>query len=219
MRALLRQPLALALLWLAALTATYAYQAQPLSLTIPVIEEATYAYETPPRSTAHPRGDHATLPPTYDYDAATIFQASANCAPPATAPTYDYDCNAVFLAAKSGVVGAGDDLVTVYRGVHPKHPDLPSALQGRANPIGGHADATLHNAGNNQSVFTSWTTDRATAFDFAVGKYSGFDDAGGVLLQQRVPRSSLIKSPDAFGEFEVLRSGPVSGATPIIISR
>ena len=122
-------------------------------------------------------------------------------------------------AAERTALAAGDDMVTVYRGVHPRHPDLPSALQGRANPIGGHADAALHNAGNNQSVFTSWTTDRATAFDFAVGKYSGFDEAGGVLLQQRVPRSSLIRSPDAFGEFEVLRSGPVSGATPIIISR
>jgi RHS repeat-associated protein len=125
----------------------------------------------------------------------------------------------VVSRVQSAVASSGDDMVTVYRGVHSRHPDLPSALQGRANPIGGHADAALHNAGNNQSVFTSWTTDRATAFDFAAGKYSGFDDAGGVILQQRVPSSSLIKSPDAFGEFEVLRSGPVSGATPIIITR
>jgi len=115
-------------------------------------------------------------------------------------------------AAKSGG-GAADEMVTVYRGVHGNHPQFQSAIQGKAAPWGGHADAALHNAGNNQSVFTSWSTDYRTAVDFALQ-----EGPGGVVLKQTVPRSSLITSPDVFKEFEVLRTGPIQGATPIILS-
>jgi len=38
---------------------------------------------------------------------------------------------------------------------------------------------------------------------------------GGVVLHDRVPRGDLIKSPDIHYEDEVLRLGPISGATPI----
>jgi len=72
----------------------------------------------------------------------------------------------------------------------------------------------LHNAGDNASVFTSWTTDYSTAVNFATGSGSS-----GVVLRQTVPRFSLIRSLDDFLEFEVLRQGPINGATPIILSR
>jgi hypothetical protein len=116
-------------------------------------------------------------------------------------------------AARAGA-GAGDDMVTVFRGVHAEHPQLGNAFQGRAAPMGGHSSAARHNAGDNASVFTSWTTDYSTAVNFATG--SG---PGGVVLCQTVPRSSLIHSPDVFLEFEVLRQGPIEGATPIILRR
>ena len=131
----------------------------------------------------------------------------------------DWDC--MSDAEKSGFWGglAGGGLggryawarrpVTVYRGVHAEHPDLPNALNGQAFPIGGHASPYLHNQGNNASVYTSWSTNRGVAETFANG--SG---PGGVVLQQRVPANQLIKSPDKFKEFEVLRPGPISGATP-----
>jgi RHS repeat-associated protein len=116
-------------------------------------------------------------------------------------------------AARAGA-GAGDEMATVFRGVHAEHPQLANAFQGRAFPMGGHSSPALHNAGENASVFTSWTTDYSTAVNFATG--SG---PGGVVLRQTVPRSSLIRSPDDFLEFEVLRQGPINGATPIILSR
>jgi len=116
------------------------------------------------------------------------------------------------VAAKTAA-GAGDEMVTVFRGVSGQHPQFQNAIQGRAMPWGGHADAALHNAGNNRSIFTSWSTDYRTSVDFALQ-----DGPGGVVLRQTVPRSSLIRSPDVFGEFEVLRTGPIQGATPIILS-
>jgi RHS repeat-associated protein len=108
-----------------------------------------------------------------------------------------------------------DEMVDVYRGIHGGHPDLPNAYNGQANPIGGHSDPARHNEMFNDSEFTSWTTDRNVAVDFA----TRWGDGGGVLLEQSVPRSSLIKSPDVYRESEVLRLGPVSGATPTILQR
>lgn len=117
------------------------------------------------------------------------------------------------LAARAGA-GAGDEMVTVFRGVHAEHPQLANAFQGKALPIGGHADPVLHNAWDNRSIFTSWTTDYSTAVTFATG-----NGPGGVVLRQTVPKSSLISSPDVFREFEVLRAGPIEGATSIILSK
>ena len=99
---------------------------------------------------------------------------------------------------------------TVYRGVHAGHPDMEAALQGRANPIGGHSNPFDHSDGNNFSNFSSWTTDRATAEGF-----SNLHGLGGVILEQSVPSSSLIRSQTPMGEFEseYLRTGLTQGAT------
>ena len=43
------------------------------------------------------------------------------------------------------------EMVTVYRGVHANHPQHANALKGIAEPMGGHADPVLHNAGDNGS--------------------------------------------------------------------
>jgi len=109
---------------------------------------------------------------------------------------------------------AKSDMTTVYRGVHAEHPQLPNALRGSAEPIGGHSNPLWHNQGDDASVFTSWTTDRSVAEWFASQR-----GPGGVVLEQSVPRSSLVTSPDLLGEFEVLRVGPINGATPTVLGQ
>jgi RHS repeat-associated protein len=108
-----------------------------------------------------------------------------------------------------------DEIVDVYRDVHGNHPDVSNAYKGQANPIGGHSNPVRHNDSDNESIFTSWTTDRNVAADHA----TQWGTSGGVILHQTVPRSSLTPSPDILRESEVLRTGPVTGATPTILIR
>lgn len=112
------------------------------------------------------------------------------------------------------ISGAGDETVTVYRGVTQDHPDFPNAIQGKAQPWGRHNDLSMHNAGNNASNFTSWTTDYETAVGFATRSRNG---PGGIVLKQSVRRSGLVWPPDRFEEFKVLRCGDVEGAERIIL--
>jgi len=56
--------------------------------------------------------------------------------------------------------------ITLYRGVHGKHPDLHNAVNGMAVPRGldfGHNNPIEHNRGDNNSIFTSWTTTKSMA--------------------------------------------------------
>jgi hypothetical protein len=100
-----------------------------------------------------------------------------------------------------------EDLVTIYRGVHKNHPDLPNAKKGTAVPRGGPATPAEHNAGDNRSEYTSWTTRESTA-DYYADRYG----PGGVKLTLTVPESQLIPSPDTKNEAEVFLRGTVSGA-------
>jgi hypothetical protein len=112
-------------------------------------------------------------------------------------------------ATKGGTGPLAEAEMTVYRGVHAGHPDVQTALQGGANPIGGHSNPLAHAEGNNFSNFTSWTTNRATAEG-----YSSLNGPGSVL-EQLVPSNSLIQSQGSLGAFEseFLRTGPTRGAT------
>ena len=113
-------------------------------------------------------------------------------------------------ATTSGVLKSAqssDELVTIYRGVTEGHPGYRAALEGKAIPRGGHSDPVLHNMGDTESVFTSWTTDRSMA-DFFATKYGG----PGVRLELTVPQSRVGWSPNVHQEAEVLLKGPVSGA-------
>jgi hypothetical protein len=126
--------------------------------------------------------------------------------------------DALAPGAKSAakVEADGEEMVTVYRGVSSDHLGYEDALKGKANPIGGHSDPALHNEGNTNSEFTSWTTDKSEAYRRATtSTEDNFQRTHGVMLEDRVPASQLVKSPDNHGESEVLRKGPVSGATVI----
>ena len=99
--------------------------------------------------------------------------------------------------------------IPLYRGVPPDHPGFLFALEGTAIPIGGHDNPIAHNAGDTNSIFTSWTTNPAIAERFA--------GPGGVVLFKNIPPSRTVPSPDRFGEQEVLVVGPVTGARVIRI--
>ena len=81
-----------------------------------------------------------------------------------------------------------------------------NALRGMAIPRGGPATPEEHNDGDTDSIYTSWTTDISVAEDNA--KYPD----GGVILTHKFPRWRLVKSPDKYGESEVLVVGPVTGS-------
>lgn len=113
---------------------------------------------------------------------------------------------------------ARDEQVTLYRGVPRGHPKYQDATQGRAVPLGGTATPYLHNLGDTESEYTSWTDEPSLARAFAVrSRTDGGLSGEGVVLQTRVPRSRLIRSPDAAGEGEQLIPGVLEGAkvTPV----
>lgn len=103
-----------------------------------------------------------------------------------------------------------EEFVTLWRGVrpNPNHPEqFDLALQGIARPRGGHADPFLHNRGNTQSIFTSWTTKSSQAT-----QYARLNGAEGVVMEARIPRSQVHWSPDLYLEGEQLVTGEVTGA-------
>jgi RHS repeat-associated protein len=101
----------------------------------------------------------------------------------------------------------GDDYVTLYRGVHKKHPGFNEAKRGVATPYGGSDDVDAHNGGNFFTNFTSWSYSKGVAQYHANKKGSG-----GVILTRKFKKSEMVASPDHFNELEVLIKGKVSGA-------
>ncbi|WP_228450438.1 hypothetical protein, partial [Chryseobacterium rhizosphaerae] len=96
--------------------------------------------------------------------------------------------------------------LTLFRGVHGKHPDLANAYRGMAIPWGGPRTAEEHNFGLNNSMYTSWST------NIHVANYSASRRGpGGVILKQSFPISRL-SFYDRHGEGEVQVFGPVVGA-------
>ncbi len=115
----------------------------------------------------------------------------------------------------SSATKESEKLVDVYRGVASDHPAYSDALEGKATPQGGHSDPVAHNAGDTQSTFTSWTTDKSVAEQKATTTQDASGTTHGVVLQDKVSSSQLVKSPDVLQESEVLRQGPVTGAKAI----
>jgi hypothetical protein len=102
-----------------------------------------------------------------------------------------------------------DEMITLYRGVYANHPGYHDAENGMAVPWGlegGHNNPARHNAGDNYSIFTSWTRTKKIAKAFA-GK-------GGIVLIKKFKKSQTLESPDKFNEGEVLIPGIVTGAYP-----
>jgi RHS repeat-associated protein len=105
--------------------------------------------------------------------------------------------------------------ITLYRGVHGQHPSIAAARKGIAIPWAdanpnsrSHNSPALHNGGNTNSIFTSWTYSRYEASD----KANEFGP-GGVILKKKFNMSQLVPSIDGFKEGEWLVPGIVEGAT------
>jgi hypothetical protein len=105
--------------------------------------------------------------------------------------------------------GDADDYI--YRGVDWEHSKYDDALEGRAVPRGGHSDPARHNAGNSESVYTSWTTDyEGVALDAAE-----LGNGPGIVMRHRKRdvEDRLIYGPqDVYGESEILIQGVIEGA-------
>ncbi|MEV7232199.1 polymorphic toxin-type HINT domain-containing protein, partial [Polymorphospora sp. NPDC051019] len=158
---------------------------------------------------------------TLDGTTATITRADTY-----TDPTYMYDLTVdtthtyYVMAGRTSVLvhNCGDaDLPPedasewFFRGVDEQHPGYADALNGTARPRGGHSDWARHNAGDTESEFTSWTSNRSTAERHAT-KMSG---RGVVLMVRRGSRAIIdmeFFGLDKFGESEVLIEGIVQGA-------
>jgi RHS repeat-associated protein len=103
-----------------------------------------------------------------------------------------------------------DQEITLYRGVHGLHPDLENAKKGMAVPRGlnnGHSNPNAHNAGNNNSIYTSWSKSKDVARSFANRK--GY---GGIVLTKKFKVSQTVPSIDKHKQQEVLVPGIVIGA-------
>jgi RHS repeat-associated protein len=108
--------------------------------------------------------------------------------------------------------------VTLYRGVHAKHPDFNNALRGTATPSAllpvGYTTPEEHNSSNGgiPSYFTSWTISKSVANFHAYKSYP----YAGVVLMKRFKLTETVPSPDNYDEFEVLIPGIVTGAKVMI---
>jgi hypothetical protein len=115
--------------------------------------------------------------------------------------------------------GTPEETMTLFRGVNENHTGYGVALEGTALPRGGSASPLEHNLGNTESEFTSWTTNREVAVNYALRP-----KGTGVVLQTTVPNSSTTPSPSlknvllkqsghVVNETEVLLKGAIYGTT------
>jgi hypothetical protein len=112
---------------------------------------------------------------------------------------------------------ASEETMTLHRGVNESSPAFANATNGVVVPRGGTATAAEHNAGNTQSLFTSWTPNVEVAQNYAL-RPSG----NGVVLSTTVPKTSIVPSPSLknvvlkpsgkyVNEQEVLLKGTIKG--------
>jgi RHS repeat-associated protein len=118
-----------------------------------------------------------------------------------------------------------EQMVTLYRGVsvEAKGSMYFYASQGIAIPrgfeqvgttFGPHSDMEEHTGGNNFSIWTSWTTDKRIAYDFATGNafYNEENKIPGIILTKQFRITEVTPNPHTLGENEWLIPGVVYGA-------
>ncbi|MEU9654245.1 FG-GAP-like repeat-containing protein [Streptomyces sp. NPDC048110] len=105
----------------------------------------------------------------------------------------------------------------LYRGVSVESPAFDNATRGIAIPRGGSASMKTHHDGNTDSIYTSWTTSKQTALQYARGAAEGRSDLPGAILQVKLPLGqpvypSFMISDDLWEGNENLVEGMVQGA-------
>jgi|GEM_PF-4078365 len=111
-----------------------------------------------------------------------------------------------------------DGKITLFRGVHGTHPDLPNAYRGVANPwnLDPNVTAEQHNSGNVTGPWTSWTP----LVDVANYRANATPGQPGVILMKKFSIRELTNRSARFvnkypGEMDVQLQGTVYSATPI----
>jgi RHS repeat-associated protein len=109
----------------------------------------------------------------------------------------------------------GSQETPIYRGIHEGHNAYPDAVNGVASPgdVNGVSDVALHNAGFTHGTdLTSWTTNESLAEAFAAENVGAGSDGLALettLEELRRRGISILTSPDAHGEAEILVKGVV----------
>jgi hypothetical protein len=110
----------------------------------------------------------------------------------------------------------------IYRGIPFGHKQYQDALSGIANPIGGHTNPMLHRDGDNNSAFTSWTTDFMVAYEYATNGLYG--PCKGIILMKKVDLSAsrfvdvnTLHGADIFNEKEIFVKGMINGCIPVLV--
>jgi hypothetical protein len=112
----------------------------------------------------------------------------------------------------------------LYRGVCERHIFYAEAEKGIAKPFGGHNDPIRHRNGNNESVYTSWTTDFRVAFEYATTDEFGNKCDGLILIALNLPTYRLTDisgkaDGDIFREKEFLIKDIINGCVVIPVNR
>jgi hypothetical protein len=142
---------------------------------------------------------------------------------------YSDALNSSLPPSPNGASGASKppiETVTLYRGVNESNFHYNDATQGAVQPNGGAATPLEHNTVSTlNSPYSSWTTDRDVALNFALRPIDKSTGTGrGIVLTADIPqirilgspntkRVQLIQDPSRFvSESEVLVAGKVEGA-------
>ncbi|MEJ5051566.1 hypothetical protein WH221_17185 [Chryseobacterium culicis] len=118
-----------------------------------------------------------------------------------------------------------EETITLYRGVSSKifHNDnsqyinahfgiaIPKGYYQVSSLEGPHSDMFDHASGNNLSIWTSWTTSKETARDFATGIAFG-KAVPGIIMSKSFKIGVANPNPHTLGESEWLVPGVVYGA-------
>jgi len=109
--------------------------------------------------------------------------------------------------------------IPLYRGINESHPGFSEAQDGIAIPRGGDSTPMQHNStGTTESPYTSWTTDKEVAENYALRP-----GGQGVVLETKASQNTLVESPNTkqvllkqngkvVSENEALIKGDVRGA-------
>ena len=99
----------------------------------------------------------------------------------------------------------------LYRGVTHNHWKYEEALEGIAQPRGGHSDPVTHSGGDTRSTFTSWTPDYETASEFSQDEGPGRN----IVLRKRYreidSHRMRVAGQRGLEELEIQIDGPVTG--------
>jgi len=92
---------------------------------------------------------------------------------------------------------------TLYRGVYENHSKFSLAERGIAEPYGGHDNPISHMHGNNNSIFTSFTTNFRIAFGYSTTDETGSPCNGLMLIYNtgKLPINRVFDMLEIAGDY------------------